>query len=171
MYLSVITIIMCNQSLRAIYSFRKKIKRTSALPPKIMFYIFDALVRPILAYGSDVWGFNKKGLTHLDKIFLHYARCVLQVKSTTCNTIVYGECGQFPPSVHCQINTLCLWNRLANAPANKIVKQVYDELKRLGDQGFQTWITKACELARSYGLDPTTIVCVDKQQFKSIVYN
>ena len=157
---------LCNQSLRAIYSFRKKIKRTGALPPKIMFYIFDALVHPILTYGSDVWGFNRKGLTHLDKIFLHYARCVLQVKSTTCNTIVYGECGQFPPSVHCQINTLCLWNRLANTPANKIVRQVYDELKRLGDQGFQTWITKACELVRSYGLDPTTIVCVDKQQFK-----
>ena len=58
------------------------------------------------------------------------------------------------------------WNILANTRSNKIVKQVYDELKRLGDQGFQTWITKACELARSYGLDPTTIVCVDKQQFK-----
>ena len=46
---------LCNQSLRAISSFRKKIKRTGALPPKIMFYIFDALVRPILTYGSDVW--------------------------------------------------------------------------------------------------------------------
>ena len=77
-----------------------------------------------------------------------------------------GNVVNFPPSVHCQINTLCLWNRLANTPANKIVKQVYDKLKRLGDQGFQTWITKACELARSYGLDPNTIVCVDKQQFK-----
>ena len=68
-----------------------------------MYYIFDALVRPILTYGSNVWVFKRKGLTHLDTIFLHYARCVLQVKSTTCNRIVYGGCGQFPPSVHCQI--------------------------------------------------------------------
>ena len=135
------------------------IKRTGAIPPKIMFYMFDALVRPILTYGGDVWGFNRKSLTHLDKIFLHYARCVLQVKSMICNTIVYGKCGQFPPSLHCQINTLCLWDRLANTPADKTVRQVYGELKRLGDQGFQTWITKTRELARSYEIDPTTIVC------------
>ena len=102
----------------------KAIKRTGAIYPKIMFYIFDALLRPIVTYESDILGFNRKSLTHLDKIFLHYARCVLKVKSTTCNTIVYGECGQFPPSVHCQINMLCLWNRLANTSANKIVKQV-----------------------------------------------
>ena len=131
---------LCNQSLREIYSFRKQIKRTGAMPPTIMFYIFDSVVRPIFAYGSDVWGFNRKCLIHLDKIFLHYARCVLQVKSTTCHTLLNGECGEIPLSVHCQINTICLWNRLANTPANKIVKQVYDEAKRLGDQCFQTWI-------------------------------
>ena len=106
---------------------------------------------------------NGKGLTYLDKISLHYARCVLQVKSTTCNTINYGECGQFPTNVYCQNNALCLWNRMANTPANNFVKQVDDELKRLG---IKVSKPKACGLARSYKVDPTTIVCVAQQQFK-----
>ena len=99
---------VCNQSLKAIYCFRKKVKDIGVIPPKIMFYIFATLVRSILTYGSGVWGISKKGLSQLDKVFLHFARCVLHVKSTTCNTIVYGECGQFPPSVFCQINTMLL---------------------------------------------------------------
>ena len=116
---------LCNQSLKAIYCFRKKLKDIGVIPPKIMFYIFATLVRPILTYGSDVWGISKKGLSQLDKVFLHFARCVLHVKSTTCNTIVYGECGQFPPSVFCQINTLCFLNRVENAQEGKIVKLFY----------------------------------------------
>ena len=131
-----------------------------------MFYIFDTLVRPILMYGSDVWGISKKGLTQVDKVFLQFARCVLHVKSTTCNTIVYGECGRFPPSVLCQINTLCFLNRVANASESKIVKLVFEELRRLGDQGFQTWISKACELANSCGIESNMITCSDKDEFK-----
>ena len=120
----------------------------------------------ILTYGSDVWGISRKGLSQLDKVFLHYARCVSHVKSTTCNTIIYGECGQFPPSVFCQINTLCFLNRVENAQEGKIVKLVFEELRRLGDQGFQTWISKAYELANSCGLDSDMIACADKKLFK-----
>ena len=44
-----------------------------------MFDMFDTLVRPILTYGSDVWGMSKAGLDVSDKVFLHYARCTLGV--------------------------------------------------------------------------------------------
>ena len=61
--------------------------------------MFDTLVRPVLTYGSDVWGMSKSGQGALDKVFLHYARCTLGVKATTCNVIAYGECGKYPPSI------------------------------------------------------------------------
>ena len=64
-----------------------------------MFDMFDTLVRPILTYGSDVWGMSKAGLDVLDKVFLHYARRTLGIKATTCNVITYGEWGKYPPSV------------------------------------------------------------------------
>ena len=61
--------------------------------------MFDTLVRPVLTYGNDVWGMSKSGQGELYKVFLHYVRCTLGVKPTTCNVIVYGECGKYPPSI------------------------------------------------------------------------
>ena len=62
--------ILCNPSYNAIYCFPKKVKDIGVFSPKIMFYIFDTLVRLILTYGNDVWGIGKKRLTQVDKIFL-----------------------------------------------------------------------------------------------------
>ena len=141
-------------------------KDIDVIPPKIVFYIFATLVRSILTYGSDVWGISKKGLSQVDKVFLHFARCLLHVKSTTCHTIIYGECGQFPRSVFCPISTLCFLNRVENAQEGRILKLVFEELRRLGDQGFQTWISKAYELANNCGHDSNMIACADKKLFK-----
>ena len=96
---------------KAIFSLYRKTKAIRSLPPTAMFYMFDVLIRPILTYGSDVWGFNKTVANTLDKVFLNYNRFILQVKATTCNAIVYGECGKFPPSVYCHGNVLSYYHR------------------------------------------------------------
>ena len=83
--------------------------------------------------------------------------------------------GEFPAQMASNAENVSIWWRHHGISfefhSGTIMQQPPDWARhinhtRLGDQGFQTWITKACELARSYGLDPTTIVCVDKQQFK-----
>ena len=88
----------------------------------------------------------------LDKVFLNYIRYVLQVKATTSNTIVYGECGRLPLSVHCNINVICFMYRLQNMPMGSLVKYVFNELESLHMQGFDTWVTKVTELTNLYGI-------------------
>ena len=109
----------------------------------IFFDMFDTLIRPILTYGSDVWGLSKAGLDVLDKVFLNFVRCTLNVKATTCNAIVYGECGRYPLSVFCHINVLCYLHRLLTMPGERIIKSVFHTLGTLHGQGFTTWATKA----------------------------
>ena len=106
-----------------------------------MFYMFDVLIRPILTFGSDIWGFSKLAGSTLDKVFLNYNQCALHVKAITCNAIVNGECGNFPPSVHCHINVLTYYHRLLIMSKGKVVKFVFKAFHNLNDQGFQTWIT------------------------------
>ena len=101
--------------------------------------IFDTMIRPIITYGSDVWGLCKSGLHDLDKLFLNYIRCVLCIKATTSNIIVYGECGKFPPSIYCHANVLCYLHRLLTMRHGSTVKSVFNVLCNLNDQGFQTW--------------------------------
>ena len=118
-----------------------------------MFDIFDTLIMPILVYGSDVWGSNKDSIDILDKVFLRFIRCTLGIKATTSNIIVAGECGRLPPSTQCILHTLCYVNRIIHMNGTSLVKQVYDELNNLREQGFNTWVTSLHNLADEYQID------------------
>ena len=91
-------------------------------------------------YGSDIWGYIKLGTRLFDKSFHNFVRCTLHIKATTCNPIVYGGCGRFPPSVYCHINVLCYYRRLLGMSENSISKSVLNGLYRLHQQGFPAWI-------------------------------
>ena len=134
-----------------------------------MFDMFNTLVQPIFTYGSDVWGMSKSGLDASDKMFLHYARCTLGVKTTTCNAIVYGECGKFPPSIFCQANVLCYLHRLLAMQNEKIVKSVFCTLSALHSQAFPTWVTKAYDLAGTYNIDIDEGAMLSTKPFKSLI--
>ena len=142
---------ICDQARKAIFSLYRKTKAIKSLPPTIMFYMFDVLIRPIRSYGSDIWGFSKLVGSILDKVFLNFNRCTLHVKATTFNAIVNGECGKFPPSLHSHINVLTYYLRLLTMSKGKVVKSVFKALYYLNDQSPQTWITRVSELARPYG--------------------
>ena len=88
---------LCDQARKASFGVRGKTRTIGILPPPVMFYIFDSLIKSITTYGSDVWGACSSGVKSLDNVFLNQIRYVLQVKATTSNTIVYGECGRLPP--------------------------------------------------------------------------
>ena len=148
---------------------KKKLKCIQHLPPSITFDMFDTLVRRILTYGSDVWGMSKAGLDVLDKVFLHYSRCTLGIKATTCNVITYGECGKYPPSVFCQTDVLCYLHRLLTMPDGKLVKSVFYTLNALHSQGFPTWVTKAYDLAQMYNIDMDGSAALTPKHFKSLV--
>ena len=85
------------------------------------------------------------------------------------NITVFGECGIMPPSVQCIISTLCYLNRLYHLPGHFIVKQAYDELLRLHNNGFSTWIGNVCELVRTYNLDIWLTVNEFKNECKRVV--
>ena len=69
----------------------------ATLPPKVLLHMFDALIRRILLYGSDVWGVQTQGAANIEKVFFCYMRCALHVKFKTSNMIVVGEYRQIPP--------------------------------------------------------------------------
>ena len=47
---------LCDQGRKAIFGMMHKIRDIAPLPPKVMFKLFDSVIKPILVYGSDVWG-------------------------------------------------------------------------------------------------------------------
>ena len=45
-----------NKARKAEFAVYKKVKSLGHLPPGIKFFMFNSMVRPILSYGSDIWG-------------------------------------------------------------------------------------------------------------------
>ena len=140
---------ICDKSRKATFALQKKLKCVKALTPEIRFDIFDTMIRSIITYGSDVWGLCKSGLHDLDKLFLNYIRCVLCIKATTSISIVYGECGKFPQNIYCHANVLCYIQWLKTMHHGSTVN-VFNVLCNVNDQGFQTWISRAYDLATMY---------------------
>ena len=116
-----------------------------------MLYIFQTIIAPILTYGSDVWGISTSAKVSADRMFLKCAKSALGVKYNTSNVMVYGECGTFPPSVTCDINVICFYNRLKNIASNRLARIVLNELEYLHHNGFRTWVTDVLHLSQTYG--------------------
>lgn len=144
---------LCNKARGSIYSIQKKIKNGGSLSPNLMINLFDSLVRPVLTYGSAIWGSRSNGKEHIDKIHLWFLRILLGIKSTSSNAITLGECGSFPPSVTIQANCILYLKRIQTLPETSIVKQSYNEMKRLHNLGFNTWYGRVCELAKRSDID------------------
>ena len=152
---------------KAMYNMKRKLRPIGELPPSCMFYLFDSCIKPIIIYGSDVWGVNKRGREVADKLFMWYMRSVLKVKATTCNIMTVGECGVLPPSVSCVINCVLFFLRLRDMPGHSLAHVAFLEQRRLHDLGFSTWYGRVSELANHYGIDLNNNY--HKSEIKSIV--
>ena len=139
--------------MKTVFNMKRKVKCIGELPPNIMLNMFDALIKPILIYGSYVWGIKSELWGEADKIFLRYIRCILWVTSSTCNVMNTWECGRFLSSTACQISVLCFTNRLHHMSNYKLVKKVYCDLVELNGQGLTTRATDALKLVNNLGLD------------------
>ena len=51
---------LCKQARKAIFNILNKIKQIGDMPPKYMFFLYQSMVQPILLYGSEIWGCQKK---------------------------------------------------------------------------------------------------------------
>ena len=52
---------LCSQARKAIFGLKHRLKSLGALPPRVLMHMYETLIRPILVYGSDVWGSQPQG--------------------------------------------------------------------------------------------------------------
>jgi len=136
---------------KAVFSLLQKARSLGNLTPAVYFTLFNALVQPILLYGSDVWG-AKPLKNNKDKVSLEFIKLILGVKPNTCTIMVYGESGRYPIDIDAQCNAIKFYVRLHTMSPNSIVKQVFNQLVRLHELGFHTWVTDIHDLLNEYDI-------------------
>lgn len=135
------------KSLKAFFKLKKDLL---SLNPNIRtsMHVFDHTIKPILLYGSDIWGmFNpftmkcKKENPSFDniysgslceKIHLKFCKFILGVHKRTTNIAVLSELGRFPLYFNIIKCMLLYWYRLENLGKEfPLLKEAYNETKLL----------------------------------------
>ena len=111
--------------------------------------MFDSLVKPVLCYASQVWGFCY--VNTIETVHLDFCKRYLGLNKSTNNAVVLGECGRLPLCISYMSNCIKYWYKLLHMPNSRYPKQCYVMLKRQDESGRTNWASKVKELLFKYG--------------------
>jgi len=72
----------------------KKAPKLQFPNPIVLSHLFDSLVRPVLEYGCETWGYVKA--KEIEKVHRKFIKFALGLPSTAANLAIYGEIGRTP---------------------------------------------------------------------------
>ena len=97
------------------------------LDMSIFFKLFDAQVKPMLLYSSEVWGLTR--FETVEKIHLFACKKFLSVSGKTPNTLVYGETGRYPLYIDSSVSAVRYWFKLQKLDVSRLPRQAYERNK------------------------------------------
>ena len=115
---------------RATFALHSRCSALHIKDPKLKCSLFDALVYPIMAYGSEVWSPGTVIGEELEKWHRKFMRSILRLPSNSVCSMVYGELGRSPLQHRWHKQVLRFWNRLLSTP-NELLKAAFVENSRM----------------------------------------
>ena len=110
---------LSNQASKALFSLNSLFQKVSLnVSEKIK--LFDAMILPILTYGSEIWGFHPA--PDVERVHMKFLKQILGVRPQTSNVTIYGELGRMPLSIIRKERILKYWYKLIKSPESLIYK-------------------------------------------------
>lgn len=128
----------------------KKI-RSLDLPYDLQVELFIKTIKPILLYGSELWGFGD--LKMLEKIQLKFFKNIFYLKQSTPSYMIYGELGILPLQEEAKIRMISYWCRVSDVTQNKLSNQIYSLILSLNRDGIlnSKWLNYIKTLIQNNG--------------------
>ena len=114
-----------------------------------MLKIFDTSVKPILCYGSQIWGYQY--VDKIEKVHIQFCKKICYLSLNTCDSFALGGCGRLPLCTTYMPNCIKYWLGLIRMENNRYPKQCYYMLYQLDEAGRQNWVSHVKELLYTYG--------------------
>ena len=130
---------LSGKALRAVAGIKRLYFRFKALPVDMVFKIFDTKIKPILLYGSEIWGFQEYDA--IEKVHVKICKMMLGVGRDVKNGVALGECGRYPILIDTQTRLMKYWCRL-NMPSNRYPKQCHNMLHAHDSAGRKNWASE-----------------------------
>ena len=137
------------QAIKAYCSIFRYQRNFGRFDSKDLFKLFDTMVKPILCYGSEIWGF--KYAENIEKIQVKFCKRYCGLSLNVADYFTLGECGRLPLCTTYMSNCIKYWLKVIQMQDFRYPKQSYFMLKRLDDVGRKTWAGCIRELLYMYG--------------------
>ena len=170
------------KGLKAFYKL-KGIFGNSSPNSKVALHIFDHTIKPILTYGSDIWGAcTKKSRSqtqtldktyrdlHAEKLHLKYCKYVLGVHSKASNLATIGELGRFPIENHICESISKFYLHVKGKDPNSLLNQTLQTSIQLHKDGFKSWHSGTEYILNELKLEEENI-CLVKQHLNIMYRN
>ena len=116
-------------ALKELFKLKKEMGHSFNYDPVLTMKLFDALVKPILLYGSEVWATDTVKDDPIESVHIKFCKILLGVGKSATNSTCYGELGRFPLHVAAKLRCLKYWLSIVSPPKNfKITHLIYQEM-------------------------------------------
>ena len=88
--------------------------RNMLVKQRVKFWTFDAQIKPMLLYASEIWGTSRLRITESPHLFA--CKRLLSLGDKSPNHMVYSETGRYPLYIDSKIASLRYWLKLAKCP-------------------------------------------------------
>ncbi len=117
---------LCQQAYRAQTVVDLHILKHKTVSVKYILDLFDTLVKPIIMYGSEVYGINNYKV--VETFYLKFIKHVLHVKPSTNTCMVYAETGRYPVSLDINISMVKQWVKIVSSDKHKLIWIAYESM-------------------------------------------
>ena len=142
---------LSGQALKAIFKLNQYLYHFTELSSKHVLELFDKLIKPILCYGSEVWGFSKP--VQQERVHLQFCKKLLGVKKSTQNDFIYGELGRVSLQTSILYSVINYWFKILESEQRMYIKYAYKMLMTDLENRPNSinWVSKVRDLLSTLG--------------------
>ena len=89
-----------------------KLRRTHSLSIPCQLDLFDKMVKPVLLYGYEIWGYGNNQI--IERVQLKFCKLLLHMKTPTHSFMIYGELGRYLLEIDIQIRMISYWAKFVD---------------------------------------------------------
>ena len=139
---------------KGLFLLKQYISTNPEILPKSQLEIFDTMIKPILTYGSEVWGLYN--LNSIETFYLSFLKSILFVKKSTPNCYIYGDFGVYPLEIEIKMGVVKYWLKIIRPKTShdNYVRKIYLQLLFLNitNPNQITWVSQVKDMFNSMGL-------------------
>jgi exonuclease III len=139
------------KGMRALFKLLSSLKSAKINNAAINIKLFDSTIKPILLYGSQVWGqqllphimkadFGSLDRLPFEQIQNKLCKYSLAVRKNSSNIATRAELGRYPLLLNISLLAVKYWVTILSNP-QKLVFKAYQEEKLLDEMGHKTWVS------------------------------